>query len=536
LVPPLYAGLTGDETDWANLVAMFTTSAGLTVLGGKTVCLAGIAMCGWAGMSEEAELTDEQKRETVKEFALGKGFAVAAMAGILSACFAFGLAAVADVLNLTPEGVPQVFQPPASAMHNADGRLPDKKGYAFDGCSPRIPIEYATVKDGKIVFPGGTTYQLLVLPDWPTMTPQLLSTLKTLIHQGASVVGRPPTMSPSLSSYPQCDEVVTTLAKELWGSLDEPNDLTRRSFGSGSLWWGAASSLDPGKLYPHHEQTAAILKLMGVREDFPANGPIRFGHRRTNDRDIYFVSNTLGETVNADCTFRATSDSPELWDPVTGSIQPLSQFEETDGMTTVPLEFAPHQSYFVVFPRVAQQRDEHDGLNQNFSDCTTLVTLDGPWQVSLDPAKGGPSEVVFEQLADWLESENDSIRHYSGIATYRKTFQWGNPIEANDHATDDRLYLDLGTVHEIARVKLNGVDLGVVWCAPWNVDISSAVKIGVNALQIEVANLWPNRLIGDANLPADKRIINTSLRVYKKDTPLMKSGLLGPITLQRMQQ
>ena len=110
LVPPIYAGLTGSEEDWAKLVAMFTTPAGQTVLGGIAVCLAGIKLCGWAGMSKEAELTDEQKKEAVEEFALGKGFAVAAMAGILSACFAFGLAAGKPIADISQDlGTKSIF-------------------------------------------------------------------------------------------------------------------------------------------------------------------------------------------------------------------------------------------------------------------------------------------------------------------------------------------------------------------------------------------------------------------------------------------
>ena len=93
LIPPLYNGYFGTPEDWEKLVRLFTTGPGVTVLAGVGVCLAGIAMCGRAGVLKEHELTDTQKRETVKEFALGKGFAVATVSGILSACFAFGLAA-----------------------------------------------------------------------------------------------------------------------------------------------------------------------------------------------------------------------------------------------------------------------------------------------------------------------------------------------------------------------------------------------------------------------------------------------------------
>ena len=93
--------------------------------------------------------------------------------------------------------------------------------------------------------------------------------------------------------------------------------------------------------------------------------------------------------------------------------------------------------------------------------------------------------------------------------------------------------LSLGTVKETARVRLNGKDLGVVWCAPWQVDITAAAKRGENLLEIEVVNLWPNRLIGDASLPKDQRRTITNVRRFERPgATLLESGLLGPVTLQ----
>ena len=264
---------------------------------------------------------------------------------------------VSDVLYLTPEGTPHNFQPPPSALEGS-GPLADKKGYGFDGCSPKILMARAEVKDGLIAFPGGTSYRLLVLPQVETMTPALLAKIRDLVKAGATVVGTPPLKSPSLSGYPACDSEVQSLAKDLWGSLDAPQTVTKRRYGKGVIHWGGelsppAPTLQHDetlpRLYPSYDLTAALLKGMGVQEDFTATGPVRYGHRRTNDRDIYFVSNRTGDPIKADCRFRVGQGSPQLWDPVTGEQRPLMQFERADGLTSIPMEFDAYQSFFVVF-------------------------------------------------------------------------------------------------------------------------------------------------------------------------------------------
>ena len=208
----------------------------------------------------------------------------------------------------------------------------------------------ATVKDGLIAFPGGSSYRLLVLPQVETMTPGLLGKIRDLVEAGATVVGTPPLRSPSLMGYPACDDDVQALARDLWGSLDAPGSATKRSYGQGVIHWGGAlSPATAPPLYPSYPLTAALLKGMGVEEDFTATGPVRYGHRRTGTRDIYFLSNRTGAPIRADCRFRVGRGRPQIWDPVTGEQRPLPRFERAEGLTVIPLEFDAFQSYFVVF-------------------------------------------------------------------------------------------------------------------------------------------------------------------------------------------
>lgn len=451
---------------------------------------------------------------------------------------------VSDVLYLTPEGAPQVFRPPADALVGA-APLADKKGHGFDGCSPNILMDRAVVRDGLIAFPGGTSYRLLVLPRIDTMTPRLLRKISELVRAGATVAGSPPRKSPSLSGYPACDAEVRSLALELWGAAAPPPQAARRAYGQGSVHWGGEWSAGTPNLYPAYAVTAELLKAMGVAEDFGSTGPIRYGHRRTADRDLYFVANRSGETVRADCRFRISQGQPWLWDPVTGVRRALPQFTRERGLTVVPLAFAPFQSYFVVFG--ARSVAPPSGT-ENFPPLATVGELDGAWEVAFDPRWGGPPQVTFGRLSDWTEHAEPGIRYYSGVATYRKTF-------AAPPSSGAGILLDLGTVHDLARVRLNGKDLGVVWCAPWQVDLTGAIRSGENRLEIEVANRWVNRLVGDqqpgaANVrtvrfpagllggkayPAGRYTFQTRNLgggAFKPDTPLLPSGLLGPVTLR----
>jgi hypothetical protein len=190
------------------------------------------------------------------------------------------------------------------------------------------------------------------------------------------------------------------------------------------------------------------------------------------------------------------------------------------------MEFVGYQSFFVVFSRSVSFRTILAG-SSNFPYIKPIITLEGSWDVNFDPKWGGPERITFDTLSDWSTRKKDGIKYYSGIATYHKTFDFTEPSD-----TGSKVFLDFGKVYEMARVILNGKDLGVVWCAPWQIEISEALKAGKNKLEIEVVNLWPNRLIGDAVLPHDKRLAWTiEDHPYKADSQLVPSGLMRPVTI-----
>ena len=273
---------------------------------------------------------------------------------------------------------------------------------------------------------------------------------------------------------------------------------------------------------------SALQVLAGdkIAPDFEisANGDeVNFIHRRVGDTEIYFIANRAKTALNATCTFRVNGKVPELWNAVTGETAFATNYTQIDGRTSLPLEFAPCGSWLVVFRAPAAAAHPANG-QANATQFVPRATLEGAWQVSFDPKWGGPNNTTFETLQSWTKRAEDGIRFYSGTATYRKTFDV-SPELLNAKS----LMLDLGQVKEIARVRLNGKDLGIVWSPPFRVNISGAAKATGNQLEIEVVNFWPNRIIGDASLPVEKRFTQTNVQRLNKDTPLMESGLLGPV-------
>ena len=426
---------------------------------------------------------------------------------------------VADILYLAPEEAPFVFRAPESALEGTEEYLPDRKGYNFDAC-PASLLYQAEVKEGKICFPSGACYELLVLPDFKRMTPQLLSKIQTLVKEGATLVGLPPKEAPGLSDYPHNDQEVNRITQEMWGEQELSSGLEKHKYGKGIIYSGKVLSEQADNLYPNYALTATILKEKRRTDDFTsASGTIRYIHKQRGDLDYYFIANRTADKQQTTCTFRVSGKKPQLWDPLTGETFIIPDYTDNGETISMELSFEPHQSYFLFFGENIPQKGME---NINFAAKKEIMTLNQPWDVRFGPAWGGPRNVSFPTLQDWSVHPNDSIRYYSGTAVYTTRFEF--------HPEQRNYYLDLGDVKNMAKVYLNGQDLGIVWTTPWSVDLTTALKEGSNELRIEVTNLWPNRLIGDERNPG-QRYTYTTFKHYQADSPLLPSGLLGPIRI-----
>jgi len=445
---------------------------------------------------------------------------------------------VADVLYVTPEGAPHVFVPPSSAI--LGDTIGDRKSYNFDGIAP-AQLMLASVKGNKIEFPGGASYEILVLPIFETMRPELLDKIGSLIQQGATVIGNPPLRAPGLSNYPQADAKITSLVTKIWGSTDMPATLAYRKYGSGVLVWGRPILLAKDKLYPNYDLTAKILIAKGIEEDFTADKKIRYTHRTSPDWDIYFVSNTSPTRMVANARFRSAKAAPELWNAINGKMSQITNFETKGSVTDIPLQLSAYESAFIVFAKGDQRKPNPVAIPVE----KTLQVLNGQWKINFHKNWGGPEEINVDSLSDWSKNTNEGIKFYSGMATYHQSFEFkGNKTNP--------VYIDLGLVKNMARVRLNGKEVGVLWTAPWKLEISDLIKEGKNEISIEVVNLWPNRLIGDEQKPYDGIVGNkwpewllkgqrrtsgrftfTTTRQYRANSPLLPSGLLGPVKISQ---
>lgn len=320
---------------------------------------------------------------------------------------------------------------------------------------------------------------------------------------------------------------------------------------------------------------------------------IEWTHRRTADWDLYFLSNPAPVARQLEVTFRITGRVPEIWHPDTGNIETLALWREEGGVTTVPLRLDPCGSAFVLFARPSRAAPhfvsidttphgaEHtaavsllqsgdraralvsaagrwtlrtaagDGVPLEVAQLPAPLTLRGPWKLTFprrpraDAARRGADadsrstravRVTVAHPVSWTELTDPQARYFSGTALYDTQFELPEALLAPQRA----LWLDLGEVRELAAVRVNSTDLGVLWKPPFAVEITDAVRAGRNSLRLRVTNTWRNRLIGDYGKPAAERetFVVPMLRLGKEWLPggpgveLSPAGLLGPVTIR----
>ena len=382
------------------------------------------------------------------------------------------------------------------------------RGYSFDYMNAEVILTRSSVKDGKLTLPDGMQYSLLVLPELETMRPEVLEKIKNLVNEGLTILGPAPKRSPSLQNYPKADNKITTLAAELWGNGSEKI----RTVGKGKVFAGGTSIED-------------AFAEMGIQPDLTISDDPNalFIHRSLPDGDIYFISNQSDKPININPQFRISGKIPELWNPLSEEITVLKEFSVSGTTTTVPLQLQGFESSFIIFRKNGKPTSSPQ---KNFPDKQVLLTVTTPWQVSFEAGKRGPEgTVTLNKLEDWSTSEDNKIRYFSGTAFYKTTFN----IET---LPKKQTYIDLGKVMVMAKVKINGKYAGGVWTSPYRVNVTELLKKGENTLEVEVANNWMNRLIGDQLLPEEERKTWVNVNPWRADSQLQSSGLLGPVEIQ----
>jgi len=424
-----------------------------------------------------------------------------------------------------------------------------------------VLLNNLSVRDGRLVLPHGAEFYALQLTGG-ALRPEALKKIKDLVEGGAVIIGDPPPRSSaSLENFPECDIQVASLIDEIWGVQTDGKSPVVRNMGRGRVISGM--SLEEG------------MQEIGKLPDFTFKSvsgdtrpDLRWYQRNTDDAKYWFVCNHDYTKAGVQASFEVSGLQPEWWDPVDGSYRELSEFYMEEGRTIIPLTIEALQSGFVVFRKEAEQESRQKELN--FPEVKPVMEIQGPWKVSFDPRWGGPGDqLTFARLTDWSKHETPGIRYYSGTAVYQKIVD----VPSSVRNSSSTVFLDLGTVHNLAHVILNGLDLGTVWCAPWRVTVPAGLlKKKGNKIEITVVNTWVNRLIGDEQEPDDFEtepgnqtgdrlgsydikvksrglkelpdwLINneprpssgrytfTSWFYYNKEAPLQPAGLLGPVQL-----
>jgi hypothetical protein len=411
---------------------------------------------------------------------------------------------VADVMYYIGEDVPKM-----SGRRNPE--LPN--GYSYDYINAEVILERLTVKDGRFVLPDGLSYSLLVLPDFETMRPNVLAKIEELIKLGGTVMGPKPTHSPSLENYPHADEQIKEIASRLWIDKYEQGKLVHQ-YKKGYLLDG----LD----------IQEALDLIGVSKDIDLGSdvPVLWIHRAKPGMNIYFLTNQSEEYISFNPVFRVKGLKPQLWDAVTGEIRHLNDYTTDQDGIRVPIKMKPLESWFVVFTNEANDA-VNVGFTKNFPDKEIIQQIDSQWIVDFKNKEIGPDEPVsFKTLGSWTESKDSKIKYYSGTATYKTTFEINNIPELGN------IVINLGDVGVMAEVKLNGNRLGQRWIKPWDYSVGEFLKQGENILEVEVVNVWRNRMVKDMMLPEDERYTWFIAHDIVAGEELPAAGLLGPVTLQ----
>ncbi len=400
-------------------------------------------------------------------------------------------------------------QIPDGVSHSANMADPENwvdplNGYAYDSFNPDA-LMMMSVKNGRVVLPGGASYKLLVIPAAMKMNPANIirsasvNKIIQLVNEGAIVL-------------------IDSLYKEKF-TVNHPNLLFAEEKGIPVCSFGKGKFV----LTPYWQSNFDALQVAKdvIIKEVPA-GSLAFTHRKTEDADIYFVSNQRDTMQNPLFSLRNISNGePEIWDPADGSIR-QAIWNNENGRGILIEQFAAGQSLFFIFK------------NKQSLSCHAIPVINkvekipsvGEWKIKFNKNYGGPANAIhLPVLQSWTLQNDESIKYYSGTAVYRNSFLF------TDKQKIKTASVIFDSICNIATIKVNGIDCGTLWTPPYTIDIAKALRKGENKIEIEVTNTWHNRLIGDNLLPPEKRITWTTAPFRLKDKPLQPAGIIGNVKI-----
>jgi hypothetical protein len=464
--------------------------------------------------------------------------------------------AEADVLVYSP--MPTLWSERAEypCKHVRDvpfGPLPKilvANGYDFDCVNDDLLLNHAKIENGKLVI-NGYDYSVLVLPRAICLAPETLEKLSSFVEQGGTVLalGKLPEFTPGLANHEKRDDALRALRARLFvekgGSKTTGSGLTAffpdtvgleylQQWSPGAKEWEPTPPLSPAwKRFIDTLRTRLVPDF--EIEGQPQSDGLTFRRTRVGGLEVWFLTNLSPNPVNADVTLNSPAKlAPQAWDALTGAITAAPGHRASpDGRMILPMSLDPWASRFYL---LAPEGPGKAPASKPVSKPSAALALEGPWKVEFKGLGGFHKEQTLKTLADWTTLPD--LKNFSGNGTYSTEFEISNP--------KSEIILDLGTVHEVAAVKVNRKDAGKVWMQPYRVDVSKLVKPGKNALEVTVANsMWnycaglkeptpiPQELrahYGEKERPGYNAWRNF-LRWRQRQT-LMPSGLPGPVTLR----
>jgi hypothetical protein len=439
-------------------------------------------------------------------------------------------------------------------------------GYDYDVTSTDALLLRISIADGLLQTPEGIRYKALALPRTRIIPLAVLQLAEKYVQGGGTVIGERPRRSQGIVPVEEVQQF-DSIADRLWSGCEKSPE-KHAAIGKGQLFCVATA----------RDALRAIQALPDFEVSGSNEGALDYVHRRTDGTEIYLIRNTLDKPIETAVLLRVKDKQPEIFHADTGEVEESLLFSTTsDGRTMLPLSLEARGSVFVIFRHDVTlqsvktiERDgvilysaEHlektslpqgvavrsDGTKTLLStpepgkyrlefsggesiDVTTntneAINVPGPWTLSFPPGWGAPPEVQMNQLTSWTHSTDAGVRYFSGTATYRTILRLTEAQVAAASADD----LNLGEVHEVAAVRINGKAAGILWKQPYTIRIDGLLHAGPNTIEVDVTNLWPNRLIGDAQDPKAKHYTWTNIRKYTKDSPLLPSGMLGPVKIE----
>lgn len=441
---------------------------------------------------------------------------------------------VSDILVFVGDGSP-------NSVYLRNEIVPEiPAGINFDCVNADVLKNRIILKNGKMVLPEGTEYRILFLENCKKITLNTLKRIYEISKAGVPVVGAKPLELAGYIKSAEDEKTFMKLSDEIWNNTKTYSDIKWKNI------------LGKENISPDFS--------IAQREDIP------YIHRIFNNKDIYFFFNPDSVARHFDVSFRVKGKIPELWNPMTGEIIKTAQFKGYGAKTKVRINMEAQESMFVVFresskgvPNVYDEEKLKNGdyfltdKNSLFiktKSKTSVLNIEGPWEVEFLKKDGYKSKHIFNQLTDWKDNSNENIKYYSGTAIYRTNFNFKKDLSD----TENQYILNLGDVKIVSEVILNGKNIGVDWIKPFEFNITNALVQGENKLEIKITNQWSNKLIGDERfsksykekcqgtpimdwysknepMPKGKRTTFCTVSFYKSTDALMPSGLLGPVKI-----